>query len=319
MDLRPYGIKYTIKRTLTIPLTLVQPVVLTDPLTYELRDDTYKVVRPLGKGTYGTTYDVEAVRGGGRYALKVQKYKDEGQAHNILREAIIHILLMETSGTEPHGPYVPHIYQIGHHAPSSSIVMLTQRMEGTLWELLGASDPRTNSILLPRALIQCSRALEFFQRELHMNHRDLKSDNVMYIWNPRSGDYEFKLIDLGFACLDYNGIHISGTDLFPASHICERTSRDLSQLIMEILLDFPDVLSPSLKTTLRALVHFDVKGKPCELDKYCKEAGLESWSNSYTFLNRHNVENPHATPSAVRKAMTAFLKSPARRKTRKIR
>jgi serine/threonine protein kinase len=318
MDLRPYGIQHTLvkKSSLSIPLSGVQPVIQTNPLMFEVGDDTYKIVASLGEGSYGKIYDVEAVRGGGRYALKVQHYKDPAQAQNMLGEAVIHVLLMESSATEPQGPYVPHIYQIGHMAEKSSIVMLTQRMEGELWELLDANQPKDNNILLPHALIQCARALEYFQTTLHMNHRDLKANNIMYVRNPRSGAYEFKLIDMGFACLDYNGVHISGTDFFPTSHVCERISRDCSQLIMEILLDFPDVLSPALKKELRALVRFELKGTTCELDKYCEKSGLASWNNSYRFLNRPNVENPHATPAAVQKAMIAFLNS-AKGKTRK--
>lgn len=145
----------------------------------------------------------------------------------------------------------------------------------------------------------------------------------MFVANTTDNTINFKLIDFGLACLDYKGIHISGTDMFPSDHLCERRARDLSQLIMELLLDFQDVLSGPLKKVLEELVMFKVHGKSCALDKYCPHVGMASWINSYDFLNRQNVENPHATPSAVTKAMEQFKagaglgKKPKHRKTQK--
>lgn len=312
MDLSPYGIKHKIanRRTLTISLPQIQPLEFISGV-FEFPTDSYRVIGKLGEGTYGAAYAVESVRTGARYALKLQVYKDDAQVQNILREAIINLLLQTESGTQRGGPYVPVLYEVAHEPATQSIAMRMELMDGTLGQVLVSQSRAKNDTFLPQALIQIASMLEFFQKRLHMNHRDLKSDNVMI------KDGQLKLIDLGFSCLEWNGIHMSGTDLFPSSHLCERAARDLSQLILEILLDFQDELSAPLKTELETLVHFHVDGKSCHLEKYCPHLGMKSWTNAYGFLNDPSVENPHARPAAVRKAMTAFLKR--NNKTRKLK
>jgi hypothetical protein len=149
----------------------------------------------------------------------------------------------------------------------------------------------------------------------------MKLNNVMYKIVDKK--IVVRLIDLGFSCLTWNGIHLSGTTVFDSKHICARSGRDLSFFLLHLTLDFERFLSSRLMSILINLVTFPLYGKTCRLDKFCPEHKFKEWINSYNFLNRLNVENPNSTPSAVRTAMKAFVEKlkpvVAARKTRRRR
>ena len=77
---------------------------------------------------------------------------------------------------------------------------------------------------------------------------------------------------------------------------------------MELLLDFSDKMSPKLYETLRKLLKFRTPHSECQMNGFCVEEGLREWVNSYTFLNRRNIENPHTTAKGIKHQMTAFTK-----------
>lgn len=108
--------------------------------------------------------------------------------------------------------------------------------------------------------------------------------------------------------MTYKGIHISGEGIFPSTHTCNRKSRDVTFLLMELLLDFPDKMSPKLYETLRKLLKFRTPHSECQMNGFCVEEGLREWENSYKFLNRKNIENPHTTAKGIKQQMTAFTK-----------
>jgi serine/threonine protein kinase len=316
MDLRPYGINYTLGKE----LPLFNPDHIA-PITFKREQfhfpsDSYKVRRTLGQGTYGTTLEVESVRSGARYALKLQRYDDVGVIDNIVRESIMNILMEKESATEQHGPYVSRFYEIGHIVDSKAVVMRIQLLDGTLGDYLIQKTKQENDTVIPKLLIQVSNIIEFFQTRLKLSHRDLKSDNVMY--ELIDGEPYARLIDFGLTCLTWNDIHISTSTFFPKDHTCLRSTRDMSQFIMELLLDFESEMSEKLYNTLGSIVTFHVHTSKCRLDKYCPLEGLKEWVNSYDFLNRINVENPHGSPNTVRSAMVTFLKDGGKKhKTRK--
>jgi serine/threonine protein kinase len=316
MDLRPYGIKYTLSQE--FPLfgpDHIAPITFKNE-QFHFPSDSYKIRRTLGKGTYGTTLEVESVRSGARYALKLQRYDDEKVIDNIVRESIMNMLMEKESATEEHGPYVSRFYELGHISGSKAIVMRIQLLDGTLGEYLIQKTKQENDTILPTLLIQASNIMEFFQTRLKLSHRDLKSDNVMY--ELIHGKPYLRLIDFGLTCLTWNDIHMNTSTFFPKDHTCLRQSRDMSQFIMELLMDFENEMSEKLYNTLGSIVTFHVHTTKCRLDKYCPLEGLNKWLNSYEFLNRMNVENPQGSPTAVRAAMLKFLKEGGKKhRTRK--
>lgn len=266
--------------------------------------DSYYIGKLLGSGSYGNTYVITSSRTDITYALKTVKYKSQAQLQTLVIESIVNIILERESETALRGPYVQRFYEIGIDTKSSTAFMRVQLLNGTLGELVWNQTKHANDTIVPAAFIQITNALSFFQTRLQMNHRDLKSDNIMYeIVNDR---IEIRFIDFGLSCLTWNGYHFAASSLFPESHTCFRRSRDLSLFLMEFLLDFKSVCSNNLIATLQSLATFNVHGVVCELNTMCPAAGLKTWEDSYNFLNRANVENPKATPEHVRNAMIAF-------------
>jgi serine/threonine protein kinase len=268
-------------------------------------EDEYTIVRPLGTGSYGKTYEIVSTRTDAVYALKTVEYKSHSQLQTIIIESIVNIILERESATEARGPYVQRFYELGIDIASSTVFMRVQKLNGTLGELVWNQTRTANDTIVPAAIIQIANALAFFQSRLKMNHRDLKSDNIMYeIINDR---IEIRFIDFGLSCLTWNGYHFAGSSIFPESHTCMRRGRDLSLFLLEFLLDFKQVLSPKLTAVLQSLATFNVRDVVCKLNDMCPAAGLKTWENSYDFLNRANVENPKASPESVRNAMITFI------------
>jgi serine/threonine protein kinase len=320
MDLKSYGIRKSLVSQASLSLgeedvakgTYEQGVF---DNAFHLPSGTYRIERKLGEGSYGKIYEVMSEMTGDIYAVKAQKYESQEEFQEMVHEAIVNILLEESSRKS--GPYVQQFYEVAHDPLLHLVFMRMEVLDGTLGDLLYSNSVVKNDQVLPRLLIQLATILEFFQTHLGMNHRDLKSNNIMY--TMVNGAPVMKLIDLGLTCMTYKGIHFGNSALFPKTHTCNRKGRDLSFLLLELLLDFPDRMSPALYDTLRGLAKLTVKGKDCQLDRYCPQEGLVEWKNSYTFLNRPNVENPQTTPAEVKKRMSAFLeklKAPAVKKRR---
>jgi serine/threonine protein kinase len=310
MDLKEFGILKQLSRG-KIPNYTEQDLrrayikrnILKDDV-FVTEEDSYTIGKTLGTGSYGKTYEIVSTRTDAVYALKSIQYKTQAQLQTIVIECIVNILLERESATAPRGPYVQRFHEIGVDTKSSTVFLRIQRLHGTLGELVWNQTRQANDTIVPAALIQIANALAFFQSHLKMNHRDLKSDNIMYeIVNDR---IEIRFIDFGLSCLTWNTYHFAASSLFPESHTCFRRGRDLSLFLLEFLLDFKDKLSAKLTAALQSLATFDVHGVVCELNEMCPNAGLKSWEDSYNFLNRANVENPKATPEHVRNAMIAF-------------
>jgi len=319
MDLKKYGINAVLKDadSFKIGLDAIQRV-MEKEYTVEFPSDSYKILERLGEGSYGEVFLAEGLRTGEKCAMKAQAFKTPEAAAQIIQEAVLNIVLMEESFTQPNGPYVQKFLEIGYLPEKNALLFRLEFLTGTIQSLIENNSVANNDIHVPDILLQLATISDFFQKKLNMNHRDMKLNNVMY--TVINGKIVVRLIDLGFSCLSWNGIHISGVAAFPKDHVCARTSRDLSFFLLHLTLDFVPYLSKRLVTVLESLVTFKVRGKTCRLDKMCAELGYKKWENSYNFLNRSNVENTAASPSSVRAAMNAFtqkLKPIVGKKTRR--
>jgi serine/threonine protein kinase len=307
MDLRSYGINTTLvdETSMNIHEDQIPRGHYSDG-RFNLSSGNYSIERKLGEGSYGKIYEVMSETSGNLYAIKVQKYESQEEFQDYVKEAIMNIILENASQTQPNGPYVQRFYEIAHDVLNKVIFMRIQMLDGTLADLIDSRTPEENDRLIPDILQQIAVISEFFQTTLAMNHRDMKSNNIMY--SMHEGIPHVKLIDLGLSCMTYKGIHISGGGVFPSTHTCNRKSRDLTFLLLELLLDFPDKMSPKLYEMLRKLLKFKTPHSECQMNGFCVEEGLAEWKNSYIFLNRKNIENPHTTVKEIKTQMTAFTK-----------
>jgi serine/threonine protein kinase len=307
MDLRPYGINIFLT-----PNTRLDGIRDRDiqqgtrsGSVVKFQNTYYKLIQELGSGSYGTTY---RALGEDRkmYALKVQ------QTPNItllIKECIIHILLAKTSKDQENGPLVPIFYKVAYNEDKDEAYIVSERMEGTLYHFLTNHSKEENDAILPDAIGQITDALTFFGDTLQFNHRDLKSDNIMYTRTPY-GAYHFKLIDFGLSCLTWKGMRIQVEGVFDKTHICYKKDRDIPQLLYSLLWFVGRThLSENLVQRLYAILVSIIKGtKQCSMIDGCMDEGLVGWRSSYFFLNRPNITVPFARINRIKKHMNNFTR-----------
>ena len=141
---------------------------------------------------------------------------------------------------------------------------------------------------------------EFLQRRFQFNHRDFKSDNIMYVM--KKGKPVWRIIDLGAACMTWNGFRLASDSVFSPSRPCVHTGRDMTFLITELVLDVP--LSLQLKSVLQKLIIVQIRGSTCALNSLdCED--YKKWENIYDLLNNTNVMNPNY--AHIRSMLMQFL------------
>lgn len=181
-----------------------------------------------------------------------------------------------------------------------------------------------NSKFFKEIIGQTAYILYHLQNRLHLNHRDLKVNNLLVrpVKTPfsltidgsvLSTTYEVTMIDFGFACV---GCHDDSHTLFqagswfPFSDICHKKGRDLAQLIYCINTYFPlDLyLTPELFTIVKGFMVVDWHGSSVSLLGGFTKDGLPSsvkpayHRGIYEFLRR-DVVDPDCAPAKVFRLM----------------
>jgi len=319
LDLLPYHVNLVLTKDSEEIHTIDFPDVLFErgmeyTHTIRLGTDTYTILKEIGRGTFGVTYLVEDA-GRQTFACKVMRNVHPGRKDLVefFKECLINIILAEASKDEPNGPYVPRPHRIAYNAGAKKAFLLSEVMHNTLDNVLSAfvGNPKANDSVLTDALQQIATILDFFGRTLKLNHRDLKGDNVMYV-KDASGNRMYRLIDFGFTCLTWNGVHIAGNQYFDEYATCYKKDRDISQLIYSILRYSGTYLTRELYTHLEKIIVANVGDHKCQMAKDCPRNGLSAWRNTYNFLDRTNVSVPKAVPTRFQTELRKFG-----RKTRK--
>ena len=307
MDLRPYGLNFVL--TPGFPFENLEGMDIQagnrSATTIQFRNSRYRIVKELGRGTYGTTY--RAVDEDKRvYALKVQREPD---IPSLIKECIIHILLASTSKDQENGPFVPIFYEVAYNQYKDEAYIVTERMSGTLFHFIKNHSKADNDGFLPDAIRQITDALTFFGDTLQFNHRDLKPDNIMYT-KTSYGAYQFKLIDFGLSCLTWKGMQIQGEGIFDPTHVCYKKDRDIPQLLYSLILFAGrKYLSDNVLMRLDAILVSKVnETKKCFMMDGCKDEGLKDWIDSYDFLNRDNITVPSGRINRIKQYMNNFTK-----------
>lgn len=195
-----------------------------------------------------------------------------------------------------------------------------------------------NGRIIMELLAQVAYILHHLQKELRLNHRDVKINNIL-IRRRRAdeppvllelGDrilatqFELTLIDFGFACVGCppprapNTVFQAGS-WFPAGELCCKVGRDLAQLLFCIHCYYPleNYLSAELVAELRRWLQVSWTGGVADvLHGFTKEGhprragarGLpEFHTGIYEFLRRPEVDPPTCGPLAVFAACCRYL------------
>jgi serine/threonine protein kinase len=200
----------------------------------------------------------------------------------------------------------------GNEKLTDKYVIVMEECEGTARSLFKTMN---NNYLVLSYLEQIATILKN-AKPFGFNHRDLKSDNVMYktveeeITFPGTEEKfmtrqkKFLLIDFGFACATFDGVKYEGTLYFDPEIKCFRESRDLAMLVFD--LTKLNVVDEEMKHFLKLVLTFDYKGKKCDMSCGCLPDFNGEWKKIYDFLDRDDVENPNTTPDGLLNAIKAY-------------
>lgn len=244
---------------------------------------TYPVVKLLGSGSFGSVYKSTEKR--------VIKEIEGGPPEGFEQEVLVQIKTYEAVPGS-----CPKIFDFGKKGLDNYVIVM-EEFDNTARYIIGQ-----NPDLIPDYLRQVAQILHKLE-PFEFNHRDLKSDNVMYTMEDNK--IRFALIDFGFACITVDGKKYAGLSYFPPESKCFRNSRDLAQMIYELEKYTPDI-PDEIRTFLRLLLTFDIKGKKCEMFKGCPPHMIDTWADTYDFLDNDAIENPHTTPEGLLHALDVF-------------
>ncbi len=298
MELDSYGIYFYFTGDIrSIPIEYIQKVSIG---INNIKTDRGEIglQTKLGEGTYGKTYSTTNGR-----AIKIIQLRNNEDLYNMLSEVIMNVILFEGTEHEKDGPYVPRVYECGVTSDLKTAIIHYERMSGTLFDYLQSKTLSENDKIVPETILKLLNISEFLQRRFQFNHRDLKSDNIMYVL--KKGKPVWRIIDLGAACMSWNSFRIASDLVFSPSRPCVHTGRDMTFLITELVLDVP--LSQKLESVLRTLITIPIRETACALNSLdCEYAEYKKWENIYDLLNSSNVMNPNY--AHIRSTLMQFLK-----------
>lgn len=246
--------------------------------------------KKLGAGSFGETWAASTKLDGSETAVKIIKKQGSASTADFIKESIVQIVIYETSKELSYpelafqGPFCPKLYLIGQDKDNYYIVI--ERMEATLLSLF-LTPPKIINTIVRNTVIQLCTMLEVLYGRLQFNHRDLKPDNLMF--TMIDGKFNLRLIDFGFACLNYNGlnIHPEAEYIKKIFDHCFIESRDLHALFHQFLNIYKLMLESDKS------LEYDKTYPMIKVFKTLKYSGDEDepkWRNTYKLYNMFNSD-----------------------------
>ena len=205
---------------------------------------TFKPTRKLGEGTFGTVdaFDRVDIHGIKKVAIKRPNFQESNLLLEALFQKKLHNDLLEFGLT-----CVPEVYDIFVYKPTGEIWFSMELFEPLLVsEWCKRMHFSANPLTFIRLLLQLALILEVFERELDIDHRDLKINNMIIVDEPIKIDITWKgiektlefpfrvvLIDFGFACIK-STIDIKDSKTIPPLHACPKTGRNMFQILVSL-------------------------------------------------------------------------------------
>jgi len=257
----------------------------------------------LGKGTFGTVY----LSSNGWYVIKIlDSFEANPRDTARLKKAFESEVMLQLRIREHVPEACPAIVDYGMLPGSNERFVVMEKMTASAHSYI--IDPSHSRDDREMFAIECLRQVADILKKLEpyqFNHRDLKTDNIMYTAGE-DGLPVFKLIDFGFACGTFYGTRYEGISYFSPGIHCFRRSRDLAFLVLELHLFKYKLLPQSFNVFLQLLLTFKFPdGSECKMYAGCPP-GLGKWEDSYRFLDKDNVENPHTTPEGLLHAIEVY-------------
>lgn len=227
---------------------------------------------------------------------------------------------------------VPKVYEIFLHTKTdesnvsqmSSLCISMEYIKGdTLLKFMSANFKKETKEMNSKYFLifvkQIAKILAVLQKELRMNHRDIKINNILMRSNSTAETPVLVLIDYGFACIA-NGSQephaemssIEAGAYFGSRYACFKHGRDMLQFIYSLHCHFPldEYLTDELLTFIKPWFFVQYKYGLANLFNGLRPNGYHSdWrirnltfdEGIYLFLRRPEVDPVHCSPENILK------------------
>jgi serine/threonine protein kinase len=248
---------------------------------------TYTLAAALGIGGYGQTKPItDTATGDNTKCVKIIP-KENTDRRDLISETIKQIIVVKASEhvafpeINLSGPFAPRVFYVGEDATNYYIIM--EQMRATLYEKQTHMLWPQDNELLYTFIAQTAKILDFLYKALQYNHRDLKTNNIMYIRDAAGA--HVRLIDFGFSCLNYHGLNLGMSGKM--FNNCTLEMRDMSFFIYFIYFSgFPTIPTGNMKDIAR-----------CLLDSWVYAPA--DWRKAYSFYNDAKYVNPNMVPDVI--------------------
>ena len=233
---------------------------------------------------------------------------------------------------------VPKVYEIFLHTKSdnsnitqmSSLCISMEYIQGdTLLKYMNThfkkNTKELNSAQFLDFVIQLAKILDVLQKEIRMNHRDIKINNILLRPTPVGTNPILVLIDYGFACIA-NGVQEPNAEMtnieagayFGSRYACFKHGRDMIQFIYSLHCHFPfeDYLTEEVLELIKPYFLVRYKYGIANLFNGLTTSGHHSDKKIhnltydegiYLFLRRPEVDPVHCAPNTILKNIKDYL------------
>jgi serine/threonine protein kinase len=268
----------------------------------------------------------------------VRKKIIENEIDTLMHEAAVLTLAYQAVKKAGIEYAVPKVYEIFLHTKKdaaktvqmSSLCISMEYIKGdTLLKFIHNNFKRTqrekNSVFFLEFVKQLAIILEVLQREIRMNHRDIKINNVLLrSFNPNEKPV-LVLIDYGFACIAH-GVqepeaemtNIEAGTYFGSRYACFKKGRDMVQFLYSLHCHFPldEFLTDDVLAFIKPWFLVQYKYGTANLFNGVTNGGRHSDTRItnliydegiYLFLRRPEVDPVHCSPTEILKQIEAFV------------
>jgi serine/threonine protein kinase len=223
------------------------------------------------EGTYGILYLAYRIKGEDEKYVFIKS--SPNHKTSLLFEGIIQTIAQITLEHYGFPKAVPKIYDIINH-PEYGTIFAVEKVQNAIlfadylkYSIKWEQPCEQNDIVVLSVIAQVATYMAILEKVVGLNHRDLKSDNVLMVvpqngWSQTvqleenvkwtiNADYAAILIDFGFSCIgESDGTQVvSAGEYFPKIDFCPKKGRDLFYMLSTLwnLKAFRNSITPKTK------------------------------------------------------------------------
>jgi serine/threonine protein kinase len=283
----------------------------------------------LSKGSYGFVeyilcYDSTINSNGiaSKSSVKLVRKRSRRQQHSLFLEACLQHLAYEVLSEAGFSYAVAKVTDI-YRLPGGSISFMMEALR----DVEKVSDALIESFdmeeLLLSILSQIAIFIQCLETKLCMNHRDLKSNNILIMKESIPGENyiitdswkiyaprRICIVDFGFACIGVTPPPVmpailSSGEFFSEDDDCPKKGRDLFQLLsfFYMMTFIRERISNKMLQFLESCINFRMKNEVfyCE---YLKSQEEERYDKVYDIISEHTFKSPECVPSTFLKQLS---------------